>query len=150
LRKYLEHDTILADKIKARLGPRTEPTPPSDIGINSDVDITDGGDVPAAEQDQEADDVDDDTGVALPVVVDRVLRVRVQDRSGRWVAKIGVQADGEARLSAGDAEEDIWAYNPRGELWAKGGVPADESESEGEEEGSGNDYEGGEDDSGDE
>ncbi|KAJ7843752.1 hypothetical protein B0H14DRAFT_2585529 [Mycena olivaceomarginata] len=135
---------------QARLGPRTEPTPPSDIGINSDVDITDGGDVPAAEQDQEADDVDDDTGVSLPVVVDRVLRVRVQDRSGRWVAKIGVQADGEARLSAGDAEEDIWAYNPQGELWTKGGVPADESESEGEKEGSGDDYEGGGDYSGDE
>ncbi|KAF8197762.1 hypothetical protein K438DRAFT_1967321 [Mycena galopus ATCC 62051] len=62
----------------------------------------------------------------------------------------GVQADGEAQLSVGDAEEDIWAYNPQGELWTKGGVPADESESEGEKEGSGNDYEGGADNSGDE
>jgi hypothetical protein len=82
----------------------------------SGVNITDGDDVPEAEQDQEEDDIDDDTGVALPVVVDRVLRVRVRDSSGRWVAKTGVEMDGEARISAGNAEEDIWAYNPRGEL----------------------------------
>jgi hypothetical protein len=131
LRKYLENDTILADEIKVRLGPRTEPTPPSDIGINGDNDdITHGGDVPEADQDQEEDNIDDDTAVALPAVVDRVLRVRVQDRRGRWVAKIGAQVDGEARISAGDAEEDIWAYNPRGELWKKGGIPADESSEE--------------------
>ncbi|KAJ7892436.1 hypothetical protein B0H13DRAFT_1886779 [Mycena leptocephala] len=105
-----------------------------DIGINAGVHITDGDDVPDDEQDQEADDIDDDTGVALPVVVDRVLCVRVQDISGRWVA---VRADGEARLSATDVEEDIWAYNPRGELWTKGGVPADESESGSDSEGPG-------------
>ncbi|KAJ7809244.1 hypothetical protein B0H14DRAFT_2608223 [Mycena olivaceomarginata] len=73
----------------------------------SGINITDGDDVPEAEQDQEEDDIDDDTGVALPVVVDRVLRVRVRDSSGRWVAKTGVEMDGEARISAGNAEEDI-------------------------------------------
>ncbi|KAJ6528844.1 hypothetical protein B0H19DRAFT_1083185 [Mycena capillaripes] len=140
LRKYLENDTILAEEVKARLGPHSKLPPPSDIGINAGVDITDGDDVPKDEQDQEADDIDDDTGVPLPAVVDRVLRVRVQDRSGRWVAKGGVRANGEARISAADAEENIWAYNPRGELCAKGGVPADESESDSEGSGSGDDY----------
>ncbi|KAJ7856042.1 hypothetical protein B0H13DRAFT_1902827 [Mycena leptocephala] len=98
------------------------------IRINAGVDITDGDDVPEDEQDQEADDIDDDTGIALP------------DISDRWVAKAGVRADGEARLST-DAEE-IWAYNPRGELWTKAGVLADESESgsDGEGPGSGDDY----------
>ncbi|KAJ7912694.1 hypothetical protein B0H13DRAFT_1874539 [Mycena leptocephala] len=97
--------------------------------INAGVDITDGDDVPEDEQDQEADDIDDDTGIALP------------DISDRWVAKADVRADGEARFSAADAEE-IWAYNPRGELWTKAGVLADESESgsDGEGPGSGDDY----------
>ena len=35
---------------------------------------------------------------------------------------------------------DIWAYNPRGELWTKGGVPADESEPGSEDPSSGDDY----------
>jgi hypothetical protein len=140
LRKYLEHNKILANEIKAHLGPRTQPTLPSDARANCDKDITDGGDVPEDEQDQEDDDIDDDTGVPLPVVVDRVLRVRVQDRTGRWLAKAGVRAKGEERLSAGDAEEDIWAYNPRGELWAKVGIPPEDSDSEDENVGSGDDY----------
>ncbi|KAJ6621541.1 hypothetical protein B0H10DRAFT_1945349 [Mycena sp. CBHHK59/15] len=130
--------TILAEEIKARLGSCAEPLPPSDIGIN----INDDGDVGSEdEQDQDVDDIDDDSGVSLLVVFDRVLRVRVQDPSGRWVAKVGVHTDGEARISAGDAEEDIWAYNPRGELWAKGGVPADDSDSESEKAGTGDNYE---------
>ncbi|KAJ6586747.1 hypothetical protein B0H10DRAFT_1961591 [Mycena sp. CBHHK59/15] len=113
-----------------------EPLPPSDIGIN----INDDGDVGSEdEQDQDMDDIDDDSGVSLLVVIDRVLHV--QDPSGRWVAKVGVHTDGEAQISAGDAEEDIWAYNPRGELWAKGGVPADDSDSESEKAGSGDSYE---------
>jgi hypothetical protein len=115
LRKYLETDPILAEEIRALVGPRIQSTPPVDIGM-SGINITDGDDVPEAEQDQEEDDIDDDTGVALLVVVDRILRVRVHDSSGRWVAKTGVEMDGEARISAGNAEEDIWAYNPRGEL----------------------------------
>ncbi|KAF8207758.1 hypothetical protein K438DRAFT_1755176 [Mycena galopus ATCC 62051] len=140
LRKYLENNTILAEEIKARLGSRAQPLPPSDIGINDGTDITDGDGIPEDEQDEEADGIEDNTGVPLPVVVDRVLRVRVQDNTGCWVAKVGIHADGEARFSAGDAEEDIWAYNPQGELWTKGGIPADESGSEDEGTGSGDNY----------
>ncbi|KAJ6597355.1 hypothetical protein B0H10DRAFT_2232111 [Mycena sp. CBHHK59/15] len=134
LRKYLEHDTILAEEIKARLGPRTEPLPPSDVGINTNDDSDD----PESAEDNE--EIEDDTGVSLPEVVDGVLRVCIQDKSGRWVAKAGIHANGEKGLTVGDAEEDIWAYNPHGELWVKGGVPDDDSGSEEDGPGSGDDY----------
>jgi hypothetical protein len=113
---------------------------PSNVRINTEVDITDGDDVPEDEQDQEDNNIDNDTGVPLLVVVDRVLWVRVQDRSGRWVAKAGMRVEGEERLSAGDAQEDIWAYNPRGKLWAKGSIPPEELDPESENAGSGDDY----------
>ncbi|KAJ7743728.1 hypothetical protein DFH07DRAFT_777341 [Mycena maculata] len=132
LDKYLEEDTILADEIRARVGARTPPSAAVDIGIEPTVEITDGDDVPDDQQDQEFDEIEDDADVPLPEVVDRVLRIRVRNATGRYVARCAIQAEGESGLSAADAEEDIWAYNDQGELWTKAGTPAEESSSEDE------------------
>ncbi|KAJ7841568.1 hypothetical protein B0H14DRAFT_2586791 [Mycena olivaceomarginata] len=82
---------------------------PSSLHLNPDgANIADrDGILSEDEQDQEVDDIEDDMGVPLPLVVECVLHVRVQDTSGHWLAKVGIYADGEAQLSAGDAEEDI-------------------------------------------
>ncbi|KAJ7761302.1 hypothetical protein B0H14DRAFT_3165715 [Mycena olivaceomarginata] len=49
----------------------------------------------------------------------------------------------QRRVNESCSEENslqIWAYNPRGELWAKGGIPPEESDPESENAGSGDDY----------
>ncbi|KAJ7934432.1 hypothetical protein B0H13DRAFT_1855324 [Mycena leptocephala] len=81
----------------------------------------------------------DDKDIPLPEVVDRVLRVRVRNAACRYVARCAVQAEGESGLSAADAEEDIWAYHPQGQLWTKARIPAEEKWSP-EDENTGDDY----------
>ncbi|KAK7036323.1 hypothetical protein R3P38DRAFT_2414207, partial [Favolaschia claudopus] len=110
LEKYLEEDSVLADEIRDRVGRRTLPENPADLDINPEAaNITDGDDVPE-DQRSDGDEIEDDADVPLPVVVDRVLRVRIKDsRTGKYIARHAVQAEDENGLSAADAEEDIWA-----------------------------------------
>ncbi|KAJ7203932.1 hypothetical protein C8J57DRAFT_1259553 [Mycena rebaudengoi] len=130
LRKYIQEDKVLADEIRARVGPATLPDAPEDLGLATSAGITDDGEV--AEEDlEEEDEVHDDSDVPLAAVVDRVLRVRVRNPAGQLVAKRTIDSESDEGLISGDAEEDIWAYNSNGELWTKvGATEREESSSE--------------------
>ncbi|KAJ7234273.1 hypothetical protein C8J57DRAFT_1249415 [Mycena rebaudengoi] len=130
LRKYIQEDKVLADEIRARVGPATLPDAPEDLGLATSAGITDDGEV--AEEDlEEEDEVYDDSDVPLAAVVDRVLRVRVRNPAGQLVAKRTIDSESDEGLISGDAEEDIWAYKSNGELWTKvGATEREESNSE--------------------
>jgi hypothetical protein len=120
LRQYLKDDKIFMEEIKARMGSVTLPDLPSDGGLGREQ-MEDCGDIP--------DDDDrvglhglqpeDDSDIPLAQVVKGALGIQVGGPSVDLTAKLVIEENSIEGLSTADAEEDIWAFNDKGQMWTK-------------------------------
>ncbi|CAK5275046.1 unnamed protein product [Mycena citricolor] len=117
LREYLKTDRILAEEIKARCGSVNLPLLPNDLPANRQ-------DVPEGDLDADGhgDGISDDADVPVEAVIQHVF----SDSE----PKASDGDEGTTTLSSNRDEENIWAYNDKGEKWAVAGPPTEEDSSE--------------------
>lgn len=116
LRKYLIEDKILADEIKARMGSIDLPDLPADGDISPEG-IDDCGELRDDDERVGTHQPEDDTDIPLGEVVQVALGIHIDPPQGGLVSTHVIEEDPAKGLSTADAEENIWSFNDRGEMW---------------------------------
>ncbi|KAF8216707.1 hypothetical protein K438DRAFT_1747890 [Mycena galopus ATCC 62051] len=117
-----KEDKIISDEIKARLRSSTLPDTPNDLPTGASIHEDLDGDIEA-----------DDSDVALTDVIrDALGDGLLMPAHSRLEVAEAIQDQDSSGLTAGNEDEDIWAYNDQGQKWTEVGIPGAKSGSEAE------------------